>query len=1045
MSIVGTAFVRVKLLSDSLKDDLKKSVEDSLTSELRNVSTQVGESIGQSLTGALKEQVDKALKDINDLKATINADLDDGKAKQDLRDLTEDQTVEIDADVTTAPSSAKLSWLTRLRTVKIKPVLDTKAFAAVEMALARVSGVNVFMKLSDSLKTMVLNLDTASFKIAGFTSLILGAAAAGGALVGWIGIALAQIGSLVALALPLPGLFAGALVPAAALMAILKDKTAGESLQDIREQLTELGSLMASSFWAQAMDPLREMATSVLPVLHRQLIPLSTELGNVGAAIFNAVSSGEGLSRLEASLADITEGTRRAVPGWGQLTDAVLRLTEAGTKYLPSLSDWFVANTAAFDEWIAHITASGQFDQWISNALDVSRALGSSLGSLGGIIGGIDKAAQAAGSTGIFGMAEGLRSLSLAINSVAGQQGLQTFFEASSNAMSKLGPGMDALGAGITSLLPQLDSLMSTAAAGYGNIAALLGNLLGNPAFQAGLQSLASGFEAFTGALANAASGPLGSALGDILSLVGQFVGTYGPLIVNALSGLSPVISELAGAFSNLLSIFGGVASVLVAVLTPAMHVLGPILGALTPWVLGAVAAFKTFTTVKTIIDGVTTAFNIMKLAFATNPFGLILLAITALIAVFVHLWNTNEGFRNAIITAWEAIKSFFAGIGDWFTGTFLPAITGVWDSIVNGVSTAFSSVGSFFSGLWNGIITGVSTAVSTIASVWGTIVDFFSHIFAAIGSVFAGIGTIIITPFQVAWETVKTVVATAILILQALFTGNFSAIGEIIQAAWDRIVLTFQTAIETVVGVTSGWVTSAIEIFNNVRDTITETVSSLWSNVTSAFTAGVEAVVSFVSALPGRILAAVASLVSSLTSWASSTWASVQSAFSAGLSAVVGVVSQLPGQVSSAVSGAATWLYNAGTQVMQGFINGITSMISNVTSAISNAVGGAVAWAEKLLGISSPSKVFIGIGKNTGEGFAMGIRAMTGEVSTAVSDMLDIGAAQRGTVGLGSGGSSGLRGGGPVTIEFNPTYEAPRSVRADVEDLLYAVKTGWR
>ena len=34
--------------------------------------------------------------------------------------------------------------------------------------------------------------------------------------------------------------------------------------------------------------------------------------------------------------------------------------------------------------------------------------------------------------------------------------------------------------------------------------------------------------------------------------------------------------------------------------------------------------------------------------------------AIVVLVGVFIYLWNTNEGFRNFFINAWQMIKDFF-------------------------------------------------------------------------------------------------------------------------------------------------------------------------------------------------------------------------------------------------------------------------------------------------------------------------------------------------------------------------------------------------
>ena len=66
--------------------------------------------------------------------------------------------------------------------------------------------------------------------------------------------------------------------------------------------------------------------------------------------------------------------------------------------------------------------------------------------------------------------------------------------------------------------------------------------------------------------------------------------------------------------------------------------------------------------------------------------------------------------------------------------------------------------------------------------------------------------------------------------------------------------------------------------------------------------------------------------------------------------------------------------LKEVGKNLIKGFINGITSMATGVIEAVTGVVQGAIDWAKSLLGINSPSKVFMEIGRYTSEGFAIGL-----------------------------------------------------------------------
>lgn len=78
----------------------------------------------------------------------------------------------------------------------------------------------------------------------------------------------------------------------------------------------------------------------------------------------------------------------------------------------------------------------------------------------------------------------------------------------------------------------------------------------------------------------------------------------------------------------------------------------------------------------------------------------------------------------------------------------------------------------------------------------------------------------------------------------------------------------------------------------------------------------------------------------------------------------------------------------SAGANVMQGFKNGITSMVSSVMSTISSIANSAVATVNRKLGIHSPSRVFAEIGRQTMQGFTIGIEEDGKQAIKAVGNM---------------------------------------------------------
>lgn len=82
--------------------------------------------------------------------------------------------------------------------------------------------------------------------------------------------------------------------------------------------------------------------------------------------------------------------------------------------------------------------------------------------------------------------------------------------------------------------------------------------------------------------------------------------------------------------------------------------------------------------------------------------------------------------------------------------------------------------------------------------------------------------------------------------------------------------------------------------------------------------------------------------------------------------------------------------LFEIGANIIQGLINGIKSMASSIVSSVKGVVDGAIEGAKNLLGIHSPSRVFMEFGEYTGEGFINGINEMKNAVAKAGQDMAD-------------------------------------------------------
>ena len=85
------------------------------------------------------------------------------------------------------------------------------------------------------------------------------------------------------------------------------------------------------------------------------------------------------------------------------------------------------------------------------------------------------------------------------------------------------------------------------------------------------------------------------------------------------------------------------------------------------------------------IIKAVSTAFATLNAIMAANPILLIVSLIAGLVAAFMYLWNTSEGFRNFWINLWEGIKNVVS--------TAINFIVGIFNTIVNFIKNNWQNI----------------------------------------------------------------------------------------------------------------------------------------------------------------------------------------------------------------------------------------------------------------------------------------------------------------------------------------------------------------
>ena len=326
--------------------------------------------------------------------------------------------------------------------------------------------------------------------------------------------------------------------------------------------------------------------------------------------------------------------------------------------------------------------------------------------------------------------------------------------------------------------------------------------------------------------------------------------------------------------------------ALLAAALGPVLIVIGK--------VVSAVGTIMTIVPkVAGVINTVKTAFAALNTTMLANPIFLIIAAITALVAAFIYLWNTNEDFRQFWINLWENVKEVAIAVWEAIKNFFSAA----WEAISSTAQAVWNGIKDFFSGLWEGIKTIFSTVVEVIKTIITTYFNIYKTI---ITTVLNAIKTV----FTTIWNGIKTVVTTVVTAIQTFITTAWNAI--------KNTVTTVLNAIKTVITTVWNAIKSAVtSVVNGIKSTIT----SVWNGIKST-----------VSSVVNSIKNTVTTVFNNIWSGIKGTMGKIVSSIKEGFNNAISFITSLP-------SKALQW----GKDMIMGIVNGIKSCIGAVGDAVSS------------------------------------------------------------------------------------------------------------
>jgi len=218
------------------------------------------------------------------------------------------------------------------------------------------------------------------------------------------------------------------------------------------------------------------------------------------------------------------------------------------------------------------------------------------------------------------------------------------------------------------------------------------------------------------------------------------------------LGGLIDDVHKIIQTFKDWSPLIAGVAAGFVT-LKVAMSISSLISAITTAW-----------TAYKTANEGATIAQWLFNAALNANPIVLIVTLIAGLVVALITLWNTNDGFREAVTNIWNAIKTTVTNV----INSIKSVISSVFNAIKSTISSILNSIKSTFTSVWNSI-------KSTVANVINGVKSTISSGLNAAKSTVSGVLNSIKAVFSNVWNGCKSVVSNAINHIKSIMHFSWS------------------------------------------------------------------------------------------------------------------------------------------------------------------------------------------------------------------------------------------------------------------------------
>jgi phage-related protein len=327
--------------------------------------------------------------------------------------------------------------------------------------------------------------------------------------------------------------------------------------------------------------------------------------------------------------------------------------------------------------------------------------------------------------------------------------------------------------------------------------------------------------------------------------------------------------------------------------------------------IVGGISRFvKFFTNIPNLIRGVITLLADMaaKVGLALGPFMLIVVAITAVIAILIGAYTQSEKFRESIAELGKFIKEKLldnfekikTALGDAFGGgggmdSFKEALKNIGDFIAKYVMPYIKLLAGF-------IIDVLGGAITALIYIVGALKDAFTVVFNVLKGLFR------------------------------VFTGDFSGAAEAFKDAFGGLISFFENIFKAIFALVEPFVSILVDYLSGVWDGFKSGLEAVWNvikGVWGIIVAGVKGFISVIKTVLGAVW-------NGLKTGLDTVWSAIKTVWSN----IISFIGGIKGKISGAAAGMWDGLKNGLSNVINTIISGINFIIRAINKIKIPSIG---------------------------------------------------------------------------------------------------------